>query len=207
MLKQLKHWILPKELNFFKSLCQQSILTAQIIDELFQFYVEQSSKNSDQVFHLIAEAKTMRLVNLKELNTAFITPVDKEAISRVYVHLHWVALSIKHLVTEIDAYNIHNLNSYKIMFDLLGKEMHELTAGVTMLDAKNYDQVMQHVDQVIHLDNQLIQAYALHLAQLFKESDMQHIFKHKEILSQLKEISKRIHNCANHLEDIVFKMN
>ena len=87
------------------------------------------------------------------------------------------------------------------------QEMLQLTEGFIMLEAKNYERVMEHVDQVIHLDDQVIKDYAGFLAGLFKESDMQHIFKHKEILSQLKEISKRIHICANHLEDIVFKMN
>lgn len=207
MIKQLKKWILPKEIDFFKSLVQQGLLTSQIIDELSNFYVDNSSQNSDQAFHLISEAKKMRLVNLRELNNAFITPVDKEAICRVYVHLHWVVLSVKHLVTEIDTYAIHQLSVYKNMFDFLGKEMHQLTMGFKLLDAKKYDQVMVHVDNVIQLDDQLTKEYAKLLADLFKENEIQIILKHKEILSQLKEISKRIHICANHLEDIVFKMN
>lgn len=207
MLSKLKQWILPKEINFFGALGRQSTSTSEIIDALADFYVEKETQNSEPIFQLIEEAKKMRLANLKELNNAFITPVDKEAISRVYAHLHWVALSIKHLVTEIDTYKIYQLSLYKNMFDLLGQEMAQLTEGFKMLEAKNYERVMEHVDQVIHLDDQVIKAYAGFLAGLFKESDMQHILKHKEILSQLKEISKRIHICANHLEDIVFKMN
>ncbi len=207
MLKKLREWILPKEINFFRSLGQQSLLTSKIIDELANFYQGNSSQNPDQIFNLIAEAKKMRLVNLKDLNAALITPVDKEAISRAYVHLHWVALSIKHLVVEIEAYKIHKLNKYEKMFDLLSQEMGQLTTGFKMLDAKKYDLVLENVYQVIHLDNQLIKEYASLLAELFDKNDIQKIFKHKEILSQLKEISKRIHICANHVEDIVFKMN
>ena len=45
------------------------------------------------------------------------------------------------------------------------------------------------------------------LVKLFENKDINHVLKHKEILTQIKEISKRIHICGNHLEDIVFKMN
>jgi hypothetical protein len=40
---------------------------------------------------------------------------------------------------------------------------------------------------------------------LFRFNDF-FFLMHKEILSQLKEISKRIHVCANQLEDIIFKL-
>ena len=182
-------------------------MTADIIKELSGFYLGNSSGDTEKIFHLIAAAKKMRLSNLKELNAAFITPVNKEAISRVYVHLHWVALSIKHLVVETETYKIHKLNNYKRMFDLLSHEMDQLTEGCRMLDRKEYDRVLSNVEEVIHLDNQLIKEYATLLSGLFREKDMQHILRHREILSQLKEVSKRIHICANHLEDIVFKMN
>ena len=207
MIKKLKQWILPKEINFFGSLSRQSQLTSQIIRELAHFYVDNASENPDPIFELIADAKKMRLVNLKDLNAAFITPVDKEAISRAYVHLHWVALSIKHLVVEIDAYKIYELNPYKRMFHLLEQEMDQLTTGFGMLDAKKYDAVLDHVYQVIHWDDQLIKEYAALLAGLFQQAEIPYILKHREILSQLKEVGKRIHICANHLEDIVFKMN
>jgi len=207
MLKKLQKWILPEEIDFFRSMSQQSILTAEIIEELKKFYVENTSQDHLTISNLIEEAKRNRLVNLEELNSAFITPVDKEAISRVYAHLHWVALSIKHLVIEVDTYKIYELNRFRTMFDILCREVERLTQGFKMLGAKKYHRVMENVDEVIHLDNELIEEYANILAALFTERDIQEIFKYKEILSQLKEISKRIHICANHLEDIVFKMN
>jgi len=207
MLKKLKEWILPKEINFFGSLKEQSVMTSKIMDELEIIYVKNATKKSDHIFDLITNAKKMRLENLKTLNAAFITPVDKEAIARVYVHLHWVVLSIKHLVTEADTYKIYSLAKYSRIFDLLRKEMDQLTEGIEMLESKKYSRVLENTFQVIHLDNELIKEYAGLLALLFEENEVQKIFKHKEILSQLKEISKRIHICANHLEDMVYKMN
>ena len=66
---------------------------------------------------------------------------------------------------------------------------------------------MEFVHQVINLDDLLIKEYAELLIRLFKEENMGKVLEHKEILSQMREISKQIHICSNQLEDIVFKMN
>jgi len=45
------------------------------------------------------------------------------------------------------------------------------------------------------------------MAKLANSKDMKEVFMHKELLNQLKEISKRMQMCANSLEDIVMKMS
>lgn len=204
---KLKDWILPKEFDFFSLMKDQSMETLKIVDELGKFYVANTSQNPENIYDLISNAKKNRSANLKDLNATFITPVDKEAISRVYAQLYWVALSIKHLIVEIDTYEIYDLSEYKNIFDLLKQEMQLLGDGFDGLRNKNYEAALKIRDKIIHQDNELIKRYAIHLAELFKGNNHQHILMHREILSQLKEVSKRIHICANLLEDIVFKLN
>lgn len=204
---KLKDWILPKEFDFFSLMKDQSMETLKIVEELGKFYVANTSQNPEYIYDLISKAKKNRSANLKDLNATFITPVDKEAISRVYAQLYWVALSIKHLIVEIDTYEIYDLSEYKNIFDLLKQEMQLLGDGFDGLRNKNYEAALKIRDKVIHQDNELIKQYAIHLAELFKGNNHQHILMHREILSQLKEVSKRIHICANLLEDIVFKLN
>ena len=199
-------WILPKEIDFFKSLFEHSLQTQKIVAELSTFYVKNSDQDARYIFDLISDLKKNHSRNLKELNTTFLTPVDRESISRAYSHLYWVGLSIKHLIVEIDTYEIYNLSEYSDIFNLLQQEMSRLTEGFNKLGSKNYVDALDGIDQIVHLDNELIHSYALHLSKLFTENKFHHILMHKEILSQLKEISKRIHICSNLLEDIVFKM-
>ena len=45
------------------------------------------------------------------------------------------------------------------------------------------------------------------MAELSKSNNLKDMFVEKELLSQLKEIGKRLQICANSLEDIVIKMN
>ena len=207
MFKKLKSWILPKEIDFFASLSQQCIATSAIIDELSKFYLEQHSQDTKPIFDLIDEAKKIRKVNIKELNSTFITPVDREAISRAYTSLHWIGLSVKHLVVEMNTYKIFNLKGYQNMFDILQREMNDLSDGFKSLSAKEYDKIIHQVNSVIHQDDSLIKEYAAILENLFNNQDMKYVLEHKEILSQIKEISKRIHLCGNLLEDIYFKLN
>ena len=206
-MSKLKDWILPKEIDFFKLMSDQCIGTYRIIRELTVYYCSEHSGNPEYIFDLIVAANKNRSTNIRNLNATFITPVDKEAISRIFTQLYWVALSVKHLIVEINAYKIYDLKMYKNIFDLLFQEMSELSDGFNKLSKKEYDDTLKLIDHIIHLDNKLIKNYGIHLAQLFTEQNLQHILMHKEILSQLKEISKRIHICTNQLEDIVFKLN
>ncbi len=207
IIKILKSYILPHSIDFFGQLTQQSEETKNLIAELRKFYIESTSADSSFLFDCILKAKNLRIENLKQLNKVFITPVDKEGISRAYEHLHWIVLSIEHLIIEMDEFKIFMLKDYDAILTLLYNEMSTLTQAFSLLDKKDYDQILIKITKVIHFDNVLIKEYTQLLVKLFENQDMKFVLKHKEILSQIKEISKRIHICANHLEDIIFKIN
>jgi uncharacterized protein Yka (UPF0111/DUF47 family) len=206
LFKKLKSYILPKEVDFFGNLTKQSRMTEAIVTELYNIYIS-TSGDATELRSLITESKNMRTKNLIELNAVLITPVDREAISRAYVNLYWIVLSIKHLDMEIGSYDIKSLNEYENILVNLKQQMNVMSTCFQLLKDNKHSDVLSNVYQVIHLDNTLILDYSRHLNKLFDGKDMKHILQHKEILSQLKEISKRIHFCANSVEDIVFKMN
>lgn len=203
---RLKEYILPKDVDFIGQLAQQCALTEKVVHELHHRYILKS-EDKGEIMNLVAEVRGMRKKNLEELSQVLITPVDKEAISRIVINLHWVTLSVEHLQVEIDTYGIHQLDEYAGIFGLLNKQMAEISASFELIREKRYELVFKKIDQVIQYDDELILEYAIQLSQLFTGNNIQHILQHKEILSQLKEISKRIHVCANSVEDMVFKMN
>ena len=204
--KKLSGFILPKEVDFFGNLNQQSTITQQIVNTLYGIYIERS-KTSLQLDEAIGKANELRIKNLIELNNVLITPVDKEAISRVYLSLDWIVLSIKHLDVEINAYKISSLAEYEKIFIFLKEQMEKMDECFALLKKKKYNEVLKKINDIIRLDDELIKEYSGQLSALFDSDSTKHILRHKEILSQLKEVSKRIHVCANTMEDIVFKMN
>lgn len=204
--KKLSGFILPKEVDFFGNLSNQSTITQHIVTTLHDIYIKKT-KTSEHLDIAIKEANELRIKNLTELNNVLITPVDKEAISRVYLSLDWISLSVQHLDVEINAYNITSLFEYEKIFSLLKDQMEKMSTCFSYLKKKKYNEVLNETNDIIRMDDGLIKEYSVQVAILFKNDSMNFILGHKEILSQLKEVSKRIHVCANNVEDIVFKMH
>lgn len=207
VLQWFKKMVLPEVTDFYAEMTAQCQMTHEIIAELYDLHTQHHFTDSKKVLKLVDDANKSHRKRMNELERAFITPVDREAIARAYLHLHWVCLSSKHLVVELDTYEITQLNDYKGILELLDEEMTSLRMAFTSLEQKDAAKTMKLLAKVIHADDKLIKEYAKQLKQLFKGKDMEHILQQREILSQLKEISKRIHICANHVEDILFKMN
>ncbi len=206
--QKIKTFFVPAEVDFFGMLTSQSKLTGKIIHALNDFATHDSSAQEiAHILKIIHEAKLQNRQHLIELNRAFITPVDKEAFSRVYNSLHWIDLSVKHLLIEMDTYGIYQVAGYTDILKSLSEQINSVTAGLGLLNHKRFDDILQEVEYIIHLDNELIKKYAALLKELYRQQDLPYLLAHKEILSQLKEISKRMHVCANLIEDIVFKMN
>jgi uncharacterized protein Yka (UPF0111/DUF47 family) len=203
-IKKLKGLILPEVIDFFSELTQQSNITESVIKKLVSKY---TSGEDNDILNLIKEAKKSRKEKLKQLEKVFITPVDREAISRSYSYLYWIVLSVEHLINELAIYDIHHLKEYEKILTLLQQQITELTMAFSLFNTKKYDVILKKVNHIIHLDNELVLVYSKELNLLFQKKEMNTILKHKEILSQLKEISKRIHFCANQIEDIVFKVD
>lgn len=205
--KRIKNWILPKEIPFFEHLVKQSSRIHEITKELKDCYVHQPIKDSRHLEKLIDEFKKSYSESLKAVNSTFITPVDRESISRLHSSLYWVVLSIKHLIKEIEIYDLKEFNRYDRVFDLIISQMDVATSGFKCLNDKDYTGVKNNIDRIIHLDNKFIREYARILDKYLDKEKLSETFLHKEILSQLREISKRIHYCTNYMEDIIYKVN
>jgi uncharacterized protein Yka (UPF0111/DUF47 family) len=204
--KKLSGFILPREIDFFGNLCNQSAITLHITEILYHIYIVKS-KTSAELNEVISGANELLTKNLIELDEVLITPVDKEAFSRAYLNLDWIVLSIKHLDVEISTYKISSLAEYEEIFGLLNSQMKVMNDCFAWLKMKKYKDVLLGLKKIVQLDDELIREYSRQLASLFNHDSVKHILRYKEILSQLKEVSKRIHVCANTMEDLVFKMN
>ncbi|MBI1223347.1 MAG: DUF47 family protein [Bacteroidetes bacterium] len=203
---RIQSYILPKEIDFFQNLIKQSQMVLEVIQSLEMAYA-----GTDHAQALLLEklkaAEILREQNLMELNDVLITPIDKEAISRAYLNLDWILLSVKHLDVEIRAYQIHRLEEYANLFRLLSEEAKQIPHCFDLLKQHKFDQVIKLSKEIIALDDELIHSYSGKVSKLLEDQNWVHVMKHKEILSQIKEISKRMHVCANTIEDFVFKMN
>lgn len=205
---KIQKFILPEQIDFFGGLNDQIKLSYDIIKLLSLDYVKEQCDTEKNIRVLIKNAKKMREQALQDLNRTFITPVDKEAIGRLYFHLNQINLKVKHFLTEMDIYDgIGDFSDYQNLLDILREEMETLMKGFELLTQKNYLEVHKNTDHLLHLSNGFSKQYAKHLKVLFEADQHNKIFIHKEVLFQLKQINHVIIDANYSLEDMVYKMN
>lgn len=202
-----KKYILPEQIDFFGKMHSQVELTQGLVDTVCDFYQNDLKAFPNEIENAFAKAEKNRKQALLDLNKTFITPVDKEAINRVYFQLNRTVLKVKHLITEMCVYNIFSLKDYSLLLDLLKDEMNLTTKGITLLTDKKYLEVHSNTDKLILKSNAFSKTYAQLLNILFQEPEQRKIFEHKEILFQLKDINHTLIDVNYAVEDIVFKMN
>ncbi len=203
----IKKYILPKEVDFLSALNEHSMIIKDITDDLYKCFLESNTKSCEAILEDQHKAKEIRDTNMKELLNTFITPFDRESIYRVITQLDWIAISIRHFVIETQAYKIAKLDKkYGIIIKHIQLQAELLTAGFKTLKS-NQEKTAENAKRVRDTYDKLMDLYVKKMAKLADCEDLQKMFIQKEILSQLKEISKRMRMTANSLEDIVMKMS
>ncbi len=206
LLEKISKYVLPEEIDFFGKLGEQSAMVRDILGLLQQVYVERTVPEA-ALLDAINDAYHKRNQSLAELNRVLITPIDKEAISRAYINLNWVVLSVCHLHAEISVFEPEPLIKFRTIFENLTAQMATIVSCFALMKEKKFDAIIVEVEAVFDMDDKLIQEYSAQLKQLFDQNSVKVILREQEILKQLKEISKRIHVCANTVEDFVSKLN
>ncbi len=202
-----KKYIVPHEIDFVQMLQEQANATFNTVDDLYNCFIKSKKKSCKKIIEDENRTKQLKDKNMNILLNAFITPIDRESIYRAITQLDWINISIKHFVLEIQAYKVEHLNEYEKIFSLIHEASKSLNEGFLALSENNSAKVSRIADKTRGFIDTLSEEYIKEMVKLSKQKDMQKVFIHKEILSQLKEIGKRIHISANTLQDIVVKMD
>ncbi|HHD57208.1 MAG TPA: DUF47 family protein [Desulfobulbaceae bacterium] len=202
----LKKYILPEEINFFRELREQAEATRNTIDDLYRCFVEAKEESCQSVLGDEHQACSLKERNMNDLGRAFMTPVDREAIFRAITHLDWIVISVKHLVMETRAYGIGDLREYEQLLLELRNCADLLSRGFSALEKKDLEQTANKAEATRDLAHKMTETYVQAMANVAEGNDIHLMFKHKEILSQIKSIAKRFHVAANTLQDITMKL-
>jgi len=204
----LQKYILPREVDFISGLEAHSLSVHKIIRDLYLCFIEAEEERCRAIINDEHEAQCIREKNMQELLDAFITPIDRESIYRVISQLDWIAVSVRHFVLEAQAYEITSLkNEYIKIFSLLKEQSLALNQGFVNLKKSDASRVAQNAQSVRDSYEKLIELHIQKMAKVANSENIRDMFIQKELLLQLKEISKRLQISANSLEDIVIKMN
>ncbi|EKF73538.1 hypothetical protein A11A3_13410 [Alcanivorax hongdengensis A-11-3] len=199
----IRKFVMPREMDLAAALQEQTSATRKLVHDLHAAYILHDEKAANLIKSDAGETRQIKDKNMKELLDVFIAPYDKESIFRIITQLDWIALSVKHFVVEMDAYhNRVELGEYQDLFELLVEMATLLENGFRQLSGKMLPVIAPIHDKY----DLLVERRAQHMARLLDRDDVRLIMIHRDVLSQLKEIAKRMQVTANTLEDMAIKV-
>ncbi len=202
----IQKYLLPKEVDFNHALKQQVDASRNCVLDLCLFCQKNDRNALKAILEDEHQSRALKRKNMHELLDVFITPYDKESIYRMITQLDWIALSVKHLAIELLSYKADCPEHYKNIFKMLAEMVEALDEAFNYLTQKELGKILSNIEIIYDHYDETTKYCALAAVKHLHEDETKVYLAHKEILNQLKEISKRIHTSANTLEDMAMKI-
>ena len=185
--------------------CKAEEVAALLVDIFSNF--EKLEENHAKIKKLEREADELTHSVFNELNKTFITPLDREDISRIASKTDDVIDYIEGISGRIINFRIKISPPYMLE---IAKELSfatkELNFMITRLHNVKADKsIIEHCRKVSESEHRVDEIHRKAVGGLFDTSDVVAIIKMKEIYDALETTSDRCQDVADSIEDIVLK--
>jgi hypothetical protein len=202
-------WLIPQEKHFFDMIENQSsnvLLGVDALVDMLEQYTDIDTKrekikkienNGDQMVHDI----------FAELNKTFITPIDREDISKLACSLDDILDNLEAVAERLVLYQIKKPPMYMLDFaTTLQKTTQNVHGGITLLrDFKEAKKIRGFCKEVNTLENEGDTLLRKATADLFNNKDPVEIIKIKELYEDLEAAIDRCEDVADVIGDILVK--
>ena len=201
-------WVESNEKKILVTLDDLAKKAVQISEELVIMLSDLKNAECHKKIHTI-ETEADKLVRdiFSELNSTFITPLDREDMQRV-------ASKIDDTIDHIDGISAR-LHSYKITttppYALdMANELVNATKEVELMTSKlrnikNPSTMIEHCRNTSAIEHKVDDLYSTAISKLFESKDPIEIIKLKDIYEKMESASDRCVDVADVVEDIVLK--
>lgn len=143
----------------------------------------------------------------KELNNAFITPIEREDILELTFRMDDVLDGLEHCAALFEMYSIINTDEYMVKFlEAIKQCGAEIEIAVDTLSTKKLAQIRNNAIKIKDLESVCDGIQRQSIKNLFTvEKDPIRIIQYKEIYETLEEIADSCQAVANTLETIIMK--
>ncbi|KWW16527.1 MULTISPECIES: DUF47 domain-containing protein [Bacillaceae] len=144
---------------------------------------------------------------IKELNNAFITPIEREDILELTMRMDDVIDGLEHCSALFEMYSIVNADEYMLKFvDAIKECTYEIETAVDTLSTKKLPMIRENAIKIKDLESVCDGIQRQSIKNLFTvEKDPIRIIQYKEIYESLEEIADHCQAVANTLETIIMK--
>jgi predicted phosphate transport protein (TIGR00153 family) len=202
-------WLLPQEKHFFDMIENQSsnvLLGVDALVDLLEHYTDIENKrekikkiedNGDKMVHDI----------FAELNKTFITPIDREDISKLACSLDDILDNLEAVAERLVLYQIDKPPAFMLEFaTTLQKTSQNVHEGIALLrNFKEAKKIRGFCSAVNTLENEGDSLLRKATADLFNKKDPIDIIKIKELYEDLESAIDRCEDVADVIGDILVK--
>jgi uncharacterized protein len=144
---------------------------------------------------------------IKELNDAFITPIEREDILHLAMTMDDVLDGLEATAALFEMYSITQADEYMMQFvDAIQQSVHEIDLSVELLSNKKLPQIREHAIKIKDYESKCDNVLRKSIKNLFNvEKDPIRIIQYKEIYENLEDIADSCQTVANTLETIIMK--
>ena len=144
---------------------------------------------------------------IKELNNAFITPIEREDILLLAMSMDDVLDGIEHCAALFEMYSITQADDYMLKFvDAIKNCSYEIEKSIELLSSKKLLQIREHAIKIKDYESQCDIVLRQSIKHLFSvEKDPIRIIQYKEIYENMEDIADSCQAVANTLETIIMK--
>lgn len=144
---------------------------------------------------------------IKQLNDAFITPIEREDLLHLAISMDDVLDGLEHCAALFEMYNITQADDYMLKFvSAIQASVAEIELAIELLSNKKLLQIRDHAIKIKDYESQCDGILRQSIKHLFSvEKDPIRIIQYKEIYENLEEIADSSQGVANTLETIIMK--
>jgi predicted phosphate transport protein (TIGR00153 family) len=203
----------PKDIKFFPLLQELSAVMVKAGSKLHDLIAFAEEDQRSEICRLIKQEETAgdkisaRIV--KELNSTFITPFDREDINELADKIEEVIDVINRAAQKILLYSPRQFTPYAVkMTEIIQSGTLEIQGAVEGLEhlKKTDDVFRKHYKEIKKLEEEADGVYEKGITDLFKnEASTVELIKLKEIIQELEKAANKINSAGKVLKTIFVK--
>ena len=202
-------WLIPQEKRFFDMIEQQSknVLTGvDAMVDMLDHYTDIDAKR-EKIKQIENQGDKMVHDVFAELNKTFITPIDREDISKLTSSLDDILDNLEAVSERLVIYEIKKPPMYMLDFArTLRKAAFNVDEGINLLrNFKEAKQIREFCLEIHTLENEGDTLLRKATAELFTKKDPIEIIKMKELYDDMEAAIDRCEDVADVIGDILVK--
>lgn len=202
----IKEILIPQEKKFFDLLEELSGQVRIASTELGNVFAGSNNGSLIKIENLEHEGDKIVHNIYTLLDKSFITPIDREDISRLTIFYDnvldaiWDVANRMNLMSPVN--KLEYMNSFPIIIE---KAVSEIDQALKLIRIMDRHGIKKHVINVHTYENQADSLHDSTLSEIFQMDDMRELLKHKEILEKLEKSVDYCEDVADVLSEIVTK--